>query len=218
MTDVTLTDNSDIYMDEQTTMNVTVIVTYDDGSLRDITGSSVTWVASFNGEQQAKKDTATMTIMLAPAAGCTVVSKVTDGDTSITVDRVAGFGSDVWGRPIPDFAVGGIVTITDGTNEEQAMILRINPISSTLTMADPIINSYQAGATLTSIISSFVFQLLPGNTILPPTKTYGTDIIWQHMAMISWPAYMSPGNIYQEATQIVGIRGRMFISPILSME
>jgi hypothetical protein len=204
-------------MDEQSSMNVTVYATDKKGVLKDLTGASITWVASFNGVQQVKKDIATMTIMLAPAATASLTSEAAAGADTIDLDKVASFGRDAWGRPIADFAAGDFITVTDGTNSDLMTIESIDLSGFSLTFTSGLGSTYQAAATATEIIPSFSFSLLVGDTILPATKSYGTAIIWQHMALASWPAAMSPGNIYQAATDMVAIRGRMFIMPILDM-
>ncbi len=208
-------DNPDIHMDEQSSMNVTVYATDTKGVLKDLTGASIIWVASFNGVQQVKKDIATMTIQLAPAATANLTAEAHVGASTIVLDKVASFGRDAWGRPIADFAAGDFITVTDGTNSDLMTIQSIEGYS--LIFTGTLGSDYQAAATATEIIPSFSFPLLPGDTILPATKSYGTPIIWQHMALASWPAAMSPGNIYQAATDMVAIRGRMFILPILDM-
>ena len=218
MGDSTLTAvNTDIWMDEQTSMQVTVNTVLEDGvTPRDITGGTVTWKAFLNGVEMIKKDTPTMLVMLAPITETTLTGTATAGTTSITLTKVAGFGSDAWGRPIADFAKGDIVILTSaGGLLEYATITQI--VGTTLTLATPIVNSYAAADTCQKIISQFTFQLLPGDTILPVTKSYGTPIIWEHLAMITFPSGLGPANIYQQPTSVLGVRGRMFIKPILDM-
>jgi len=57
MVDITLTaENTDIWMDEQTSMNVTVNNVLEDGvTPRDITSGTVTWKAFLNGIEMIKK-------------------------------------------------------------------------------------------------------------------------------------------------------------------
>ena len=210
----------DIYMDEQSSMNVTVITVYPSGVLRDITGAKITWIATFNGQQQVKKDTPTMMVMLSPVPTSDVASNANAGQKAVVVDQVAGFGGDPWGRPIPDFAPYDIVNIVDEDGHaETNKIATIDAETDTLTMFNALSGDFTTAHTssVTRIISSFTFQLLPGDTILPATKVYGTPILWNHLALAVWPSTLSPGNIYQAPTTIVAIRGRMFINPISDM-
>jgi hypothetical protein len=211
------TATPDFTMDEQSTLPIVVTTVFSDGTLRDITGGTVVWKAFMNGVEQVKKDTATMMIMLTPATATTVYSTADAAQKVMIVDQVAGFGVDDWGRPIADLAVGDIINILDPSTMymETNYIADIN--STTLTFVNPLAHAYTSAATVTKAISSFEFTLLPGDTILPATKTYGTPIIYQHMAQISFPSELGPGNIYQEPTTVVGVRGRMFINPILDM-
>ena len=212
-------EDSDIYMDEQSSLNVTVIATHPDGSLRDLTGANVVWVAAFNGAQQLKKDIDGMTVMLAPITTTTLADEAIAGQKEVYLNQVAGFGKDPWARPIADFAAGDTITLVNGTAQtEYCTIDTIDSVNMILTMVEDLVYSYNPGDVITKIISSFSFQLLAGDTILPATKTYGTPIIWKHMARATWPSSLSPGNIYQEATAAVVIRGRMFITPILDMD
>jgi hypothetical protein len=183
----------------------------------DLTNSSVTWVADYHDVQQIKKDVPTMTVMLDPVPSSTVVQTAAAKQDNIKVAKVADF-SDAWGRPVADFAAGDIVNITDTAGHSE-----VNSIASirdtTLTMANPLSNSYTVGNTGTAakIITSFTFSLLPGDTMLPTTKTYGTPILYDHMTQVTYPAGLSPGDIYQQPTTFVPMRGRIFISPVLSI-
>jgi len=215
-----LVPDTDIYMDEQSSRKVTVNVVYPDGTPRDITGGAVNWVASFNGVQQIKKDTPTMTVMLSPTPSTAFSADVSGDQKNVAVVKVKGFGYDDWGRAIPDFAPGDIVNIADNASHaETNTVATIDTGTNTLTMVNDLVNSYATGdsPTVTKIISSFVFYLLPGDTSLPATKSYGTKIIWNHMAQVTFPAPLSPGNIYQANTTVVAVRGRIFIDPILDM-
>ena len=208
-------------MDEQSSANVNVTTIHPDGTLRDITGGAVTWKAAFNGAEQIKKDTQTMQVMLAPQTLSLVNATAAVGQNDVVMVAVGGFGvrpNDGW--KIADFAAGDIVNITDIMgNAESNVIESVDAETETLTMANPLASTYtvENTATVAKIVSLFNFQLLPGDTILPATKTYGTQIIWDHMAQIVFPSAMSPENIYSVSTTIVAIRGRMFISPILDM-
>ena len=218
MVEVILTaENTDIWMDEQTSMQVTVNTVLEDGvTPRDITGGTVTWKAFLNGVEKIKMDTPTMLIMLAPITETTLTGTATAGTSAVTLTKVAGFGADSWGRPIADFAVGDIVILTSaGGLLEYATITQIN--GTTLSLTSPLTNSYAAADTCQKIISQFTFQLLPGHTILPVTKSYGTPIIYDHMALVTFPAGLSPGDIYQQPTSVVAVRGRIFIKPIFDM-
>jgi hypothetical protein len=210
-------DNPDINMDEQSSPFIQVIATNPDGTPMDLTGSVVTWVASLNGVQQIKKDTLTMQAMLDTAPSTTVADAVTLPSSVLTVAQVSGFPprpNDGW--PTKDFAAGDIVNIVDGEMMEVNTIADVGP-GLTLTMVNPLANAYTTSATVTKIITMFMFDLLPGDTILPATKSYGTPIIYQHMAQAVYPGVMSPENIRAIAATFVPIKGRMFISPILDM-
>ena len=220
MTEVTVLtrDNPDINMDEQSSQFVQVSTTNPDGTPMDLTGATVTWVASFNGVQQIKKDTGTMLVMLDTAPSTTVADAVTLPSNVLTAAQVGGFSprpNDGW--PTKDFAVGDIVNIVDSGGMESNTIADIDPEYYTLTMVNPLANAYTTSATVTKIITMFMFDLLPGDTILPATKSYGTSIIYQHMALATYPGVMSPENIRAIPETLVPIKGRMFISPILDM-
>jgi hypothetical protein len=205
------TQNVDIEMPEQTSKNVTIITEID------LTGSDVVWVASFNGVQKIKKDTGTMLIMIDTAPSTTVANGVSGGASTIQLVQVTDFPprpND--GKPTADFAPGDNVTITAaGSHEETNVIQSID--GTTITLATPLKYAYSEGDTFVRWITSFTFQLLPGDTMLPGTKTYGTPIIWQHMALVTYPGNMSPENMKSAPTALVPIMGRMFISPILDM-
>lgn len=220
MTEVTVLtrDNPDINMDEQSSQFVAVLATNLDGTPMDLTGATVTWVASFNGVQQTKKDTSTMLAMLDTAPSTTVADAVTLPSNALTVAKISGFSprpNDGW--PTKDFAVGDVVNIIDTGGMEANTIADIDPVNSILTMVNPLTFAYTTSATVTKIITMFMFDLLPGDTILPATKAYGTQIIWQHMALATYPGSMSPENIRALPTTLVPIRGRVFINPILDM-
>ena len=211
-----LTRNSpDITMDEQTSVAARVMATNPDGSPLDLTNGTVTWVADFHDVQQIKKDLPTMTVMLDPVPSSALTTIAAANQNNVKVAQVSGF-SDAWGRTVPNFAAGDIVNITDTAGDSE-----VNTIDSinnlTITLVNPLSNTYTAAATITNIIQSFTFSLLPGDTMLPTTKTYGTPIIYQHMAIVTYPAGLSPGDIYQQPTTFVVLRGRIFISPILSI-
>jgi len=59
-------------------------------------------------------------------------------------------------------------------------------------------------------ITSFWFYLYPADTVLPTTKSYGTPIIWNHEARITFPATLFGTSEY------VVISGEMIISPSLT--
>ena len=210
-------EKCDINIDEQASRLVRVICTNDDGSLMDITDGTVNWVASFNGLQQIKKDTATMMVMLDPQTSTTLSEAASAAQKVLTVDAVKAFGADGWGRPIADLAVGDILTLTNASTFEYGTIASIDATAKTITLVNNLTNSYSQNDVVAKIVSSFTFELLPGDTILPATKAYGTAIIWQHMALVTFAGAMSPENINAVSTTVVGIRGRMFILPILDM-
>jgi hypothetical protein len=206
----------DIEMPEQTSKTITV------NTEIDLTGSNVVWVASFNGMAPIKKDTETMMAMLDTAPSTTVYSGgVSAGATTIHVTKVAGFDprpND--GKPTLDFAAGDQVNIiaANGTHQESNVIQSVNPTTKIITLATPLAYSYIAGDTFVKWITSFTFSLLPGDTILPVTKTYGTAIIGNHMAMAIYQVGLSPGNIYAKDTSLLVVRGRIFLWPILPIE
>ena len=209
-------NNPDITMDEQTSASYRVITTNPDGSPLDLTNGTVTWVADYHDVQQIKKDVPTMTVMLDPVPSSALTTLASAGQNNIKVAQVSGF-SDAWGRTVPNFAAGDIVNITSTGGSEVNTIDSVNNL--TITLVNPLSNTYTVAnsATITNIIQSFTFSLLPGDTMLPTTKTYGTPIIYQHMAIVSYPAGLSPSDIYQQPTTFVVLRGRIFISPILSI-
>jgi hypothetical protein len=208
---------TDIYIDEQTTLEVNVDTIYPDGSPRDITGGSVTWVASFNGIQQIKKDTDSETVLLAPQTSTYMTSQSLIGQSVLNVNQVSLFGSDPTGRPIANFAAGNIITIVGPTTSEYNVIRAIDFVHKQITTVSPLINTYPMSTTVAAIISQFSFTLLPGDTILPATKSYGTQMVWSHMAVIKFTSQVGPENVYAVPTTVVGVRGKMFINPILDM-
>lgn len=212
---------TDITIDEQSSATVMVTTIHPDGTLRDITGGVVTWKAAFNGVETIKKDSGTMQVMSAPQTISFVNANANAGQKDVVMVAVSGFGyrpNDGW--PIADFAPGDIVNIADIVGHSETNVIdSIDTGTKTLTMVNPLANTYDSTdtSTVAKIVSLFSFQLLPGDTILPATKTYGTPIIWDHMAQIVFPASMSPENMWSVPTTIVAVRGRMFISPILDM-
>ena len=222
---------SDFTIDEQSSVNITVYPKYADGTGMDLANvgpgktGSITWVASYNGAQQIKKDTPTMTIMVGPqltdsSAAPTVAAAPrpinSAGQNRVKFSAVTGFGADGWGRPINDITVGdSIILINDSGSEEYCTVNSIN--ATVVTMVGNLVNTYETGISINRIANYFTFSLLPGDTILPPTKAYGTPIIWQHMAQATFPAGLSPQDIYQQPTTTVLMRGRLFINPILDM-
>ena len=222
MTGVTLdVNNGDIFIDEQTALRVTVNTIFSDGTPRDITDASVVWVATCNGEQKGRKDTATMQIMLAPQTLTTIRQDVGAGDTVINVAKVATFGVDGFFRPIADFIVGDYVVLTDPvtTLTELAQIKEIDANALTVTLESPTEYAYVStnGATFMKIISQFSFILLPGDTILPANKVLGTKMVWEHLAMVTYQTTLSPQNIDAIPISVVAVRGDMFIDPIPDM-
>lgn len=59
-------------------------------------------------------------------------------------------------------------------------------------------------------ITSFSFILYPADTELPTTKSYGTPIVWNHEARVTFPATLFG------AAEYVVITGEMIISPSLT--
>jgi hypothetical protein len=213
-----MTSECDIEMDEQSTADVTVSPINNDGTAIDLTSASeITWVASFNGVQQVKKDLAQMTVMLSAQTSTYPTTEAAAAQKNVICNKVEAFGLDGYRRPISDFAVGDTVVLTNINNQREFCVIdSIN--SKTLTMVDNLTYTYPiTTSTVKKIITSFEFQLLAGDTILPATKSYGTKIIWEHMAQAVFPAGLSPGNIYQEDTTLILIRGRMFVEPILDI-
>ena len=210
----------DIFMDEQASLSVTINTVFPDGTPRDITNGTVTWKASFNGVEKIKKDTSTMLVMLDTAPSTVITATAHAAQHDIVVQQVAGFDSrpnDGW--PTLDFAVGDTVNITAINGREVNTIQAINPDTLTITMVNPLANTYTVAnsGNVAKTITNFWFTLLPGNTILPATKSYGTPILWDHMATVSFEGQMSPENIFSRSTTFVAVRGRMFINPILDM-
>ena len=216
-------DKVDLTLDEQTSWIITVTPTQFGGTVPyDLTGaSSVVWVATDNsGTRQIKKDTATMTVALAPASNTYATAAVAAGQKEVAVAQVAGFGMDEFGQIQPDLVAGLNVNITDSMGQSETnTIASVDSNTLTLTMVNNLVNTYSSEypAMVATIIPSFSFPLLPGDTVLPATKVYGTQIIWDHLAIVTFPASMSPGNIYAIPTTIVAVRGRMFIRPIMDM-
>ena len=208
----------DLFIDEQESANITVYPTYADGSAVNLTNASIKWVASFNGIQQIKKDTAQMTIMVGSQLATTSADSASSGQRVVEFTATDDFGADGYGRAITDLVAGDVVTITnDAGHEEYCTVASIDAVTKEVTMVGNLIYSYESGNAIKRIIPEFEFGLLPGDTTLPVTKTYGTPIIWDHMAQAVFPAGLSPGNIYQVGTTLVVLRGRMFISPILDI-
>ena len=171
-----LTRNSpDITMDEQTSVACRVMTTNPDGTPLDLTNGTVTWVADYHDVQQIKKDLPTMTVMLDPVPSSALTITAAAGQNNVKVSQVSGF-SDAWGRTVPNFAAGDIVNITSTGGSEVNTIASVN--SLTITLVNPLSNTYTVAnsATVTNIIRSFTFSLLPGDTMLPITKTYGTPL------------------------------------------
>lgn len=214
------TDLIDIWIDEQTSLAITINTLTPVGEPRDLTGASnITWVAAFMGKQKVKKDLKTMLLMLSPQSTTYFTSGITANTLGpATLNQITGFGNDAYGRPKSSISVGDTLRLTSVNGPtELAKIATLNPNTKVVTFTDPVANTYGTGATnpVTKAISSFEFSLLPGDTILPATKSYRTPVIWEHMALATWPSAFSPGNINQEPTTVVVARGRMFIIPIL---
>jgi len=209
---------SDMAIDEQSSANITVFPKHSDGSPIILTNCSITWKASFNGEEKIKKDTAIMTIMIGPQLSTTSAASAAAGQKLVKFTNIDGFGADGYGRVINDLTAGDIVTIiNNASQEEYCTVASIDATTKYVTMESNLIYIHQSGNVIKRIVSDFRFGLLPGDTILPPTKVYGTPFVWQHMALATFPAGLSPGNIYQEATTMVLMRGRLFINPIIDM-
>jgi hypothetical protein len=203
-------------MAEQTSLTVNVNPTNPDGTPMDLTGGTVIWKAFANGTEMIKKDTPTMLVMLAPITATTLTAAASAGQNNVHLTQVTGFGLDSWGRPILPFTAGDVVTLTNVSGaSEYATISQVSGLE--LIMTAPLQNSYAIADACQMIISQFTFQLLPGDTILPSTKSYGTQIVWDHMAVVEFPVGLGPQDIYQVPTTLLAIRGRMFILPIEDM-
>jgi hypothetical protein len=210
--------SDDMMIDEESSVTITVRPVYADGSPVNLTNASITWVADFNGEEKIRKDTAMMTIMVGPQLATTSAASAAAGQKNITFTKVAAFGADDYSRPITDLVVGDIITIINSSSQEEYLtIAAIDPDTKIVTMTTNLIYTHDNGSVIKRIISEFTFSLLPGDTTLPMTKTYGTPMIWHHMAQAVFPAGLSPGNIYQESNTMVVLRGDLFIDPILDM-
>lgn len=72
------------------------------------------------------------------------------------------------------------------------------------------IMSITKGASGTGGITSFYFYLYPADTVLPTTKTYGTPIVWDHEARITFPATLFGTSEY------VPVTGKMYITPSIT--
>lgn len=207
---------SDITIDEGSSVTVTVRPVYEDGTKINLTNAAITWVADINGEEKIRKDTAQMTLMVGPQLATTSNGSAASGQKNITFTKVAAFGTDGYSRQITDLIPGDVITIiNDASQEEYCTVASIN--GYVVTMEDVLNYTHESGNVIKRIISEFTFSLLPGDTTLPITKTYGTKMIWQHMAQAVFPAGLSPGNIYQVANTVVLLRGSLFIDPILPM-
>jgi len=222
MTSVVLdSENGDIFIDEQTSLRVTVNTIFPDGTPRDITEAEIVWVASLNGEQKMRKDTDTMQIMLAPQTATVITENASAGDTVINVAKTSNFGGDPWGRPIANFAVGDYVVLADAFGasplNEQAIVTHVTDL--TVTLASPISFNYPAtdSPTFSKIVSQFSFIILPGDTILPGNKVLGTKIVYDHYGYAVYPTGMSPENIDAIPMSVTVVRGDMFIDPIPDM-
>jgi len=100
MTSVVLdSENGDIFIDEQTSLRVTVNTIFPDGTPRDITEAEIVWVASLNGEQKMRKDTDTMQIMLAPQTATVITENASAGDTVINVAKTPTSAATPGGDP-----------------------------------------------------------------------------------------------------------------------
>jgi hypothetical protein len=219
--------STDLTIDEQSSVDITVYPTYSDGSPVNLTNATITWVASFNGIQQVKKDTDQMTIMIGPAMAQytggvyvypTVAATANPDQPVIRFSRISGFGSDAYRRVVTDLIVGNIVSIVNNAGQEEYCTVKsINETTLDITMTSDLVYIHQSGNIIKRIIPQFIFRLLPGDTILPVTKIYGSPLIWEHMAQATFPEGLSPGNIYQEPTTLVLLRGRLYIYPILDI-
>lgn len=222
MANCNLAEEQDIWLDEQTSLTVTMRVSTPEGVSLDLTEASVTWVATFNGVQQIKKTTGNMLVALSAQLETAVAAVTCAGATEVIVSKVEDFPADAYGRVVADLAAGDNIKLTNDYAEyEYRTITAVDKNTKCITLETALDYIYSppyadmTSGTIKRGISSFQFELLPGDTILPATKSYGTPIIWQHMALIAWESSLSPGNIYQAPTTLVGARGRMFISPIL---
>jgi hypothetical protein len=216
-------DNQDITMDEQSSMYFNVNTTNPDETPLDLTNATVYWVADFHGVQQVKKDTLTMMAMLGTAPTTTITTGATVGTKKVTLAQVAGFAARPNdGVPTADFVAGNDVIITSGGTSEVNTIASIatggNSGTKVVTLVNNLARTYASGSTFKTTIYNFTFSLLPGDTILPTTATYGTPIVYNHQVMVTYPAGLSPGNIYAAETTLFPIKGRMFVNPILPMD
>ena len=208
----------DMMIDEESSVVVTVRPVYADGSPVNLTNASVTWVADFNGEEKIKKDTGIMTCMVGPQLATTSAASAAAGQKNITFTKVDTFGADSIRRVITDLIVGDIITIINSSSQEEYLTIEaIDSATKIVTMTTNLLYTHGNGSVIKRIIKEFAFSLLPGDTTLPLTKTYGTPMIWHHMAQAVFPAGLSFGNIYQEPTTMVVLRGDLFIDPILDM-
>lgn len=220
-----LADSDDFHMDEQQTLPITVFAKrQSDDSPIDFTNATIKWVATKDGSQLTSKDTATMTIMVGPQTASLIqqidAADPQPGDYVVKVTKVAGFGADGWGRPIADFAPGNYVNIADSAGHQEVnVIARIDPVGMILTMTNPLANTYATNnaAQVAAFVTYFSFTLLAGDTILPATKTYGTEIVYDHIAIASWTSMMSPGNIYAIPASLTVLRGKLYVNPIPDM-
>jgi hypothetical protein len=213
-------EDTDIIIDEQSTLVVRFSVLNPDGSYRDLSSGSVTWVASFGGEQKIKKTTATMLVSLGLRTQTDTCAGPQIGATSFTVTKVEGFGGNY-----QDFSAGDWIQIANkqGTNNEIVQLESVDTVTKTLHLVTPLTKSYSAcpnqsvtGAWVNRLVTNFEFTLLPGDTILPPTKSYGTPVVWEHMAKVEWAAPLTPGNPNKEPTTMVAGRGKLYIIPVFS--
>lgn len=210
--------SGDLFIDEQSTVDLTVYPSYADGSPVNLTNATITWVASFNGIQQSRKDTDQMTVMVGPQLATTSAALAVSGQNVVKFTKVSDFGADGYARAITDLIPGDIVTIINAySQQEYCVVASIDPTSKNVTMVDNLVYTHESGNVIKRIIPDFRLRLIPGDTQLPPDKSYGTPIVWEMMARAVFPEGLSPGNIYQEPTTLVLLRGRLFISPILDV-
>jgi hypothetical protein len=209
---------SDLTIDEGSSVYVTVYPTYANGAPVNLTNATITWVASVNGVQQVKKDSAMMTILLGTQLATTAAASAAADQNVIRFTKISAFGNDVNRKLITDLVIGDIVTIINNSSQEEyCTVASINIVTKDVTMETNLLYTHEAGNAIKRIIQQFEFILLPGDTTLPLTKSYGNAIIWDHMAQATFPEGLSAENIYQEPTTMILLRGKLRIYPILDI-